>query len=305
MFWVKNENFFLLTHNLSSLSTSIKEKSCHSLDTTSFLAAVHKKERTLHSRIMLAPDTTLVSYSPYFRVADWDLATPIMQEMLDRTSATPGWDNFGWSRAGDRLLLRNAFNDVDTMLSSFETVSPFIDRMVAGPATLDRFNFSAPLDEMARIQAQTARDLARFNTKPVLLEQDMENQSGYVRKPTSGVSETFCTMTPNYTIKDWSAARPIMQQIIDQANADPGCTYFGWEKSGDILTSRENFTDGEAMKTHLENVKPYMEKLKAGPAQMDELEVHGPVKELEKVKDVAAPLNPVYYESSTKQIKNK
>jgi quinol monooxygenase YgiN len=250
------------------------------------------------------PRSSLVSYSPYFRVSDWDDATPIMQEMLDRSTLMPGWDSFGWSRAGDRLLWRNAFNDVDSMLSSFDTMTPFVNRMLAGPATMDQFNFSAPLESLSQIQAQTARDLAQFSTRPDLFEQVQEAEQGFFRKGLTGKSENFCTMTPQYTIKDWDAARPIMQQIIDRSNQEPGCTYFGWEKSGNKLNSRENFTDGNAMRAHIENVKPLLEQLKSGPALLDKLELHGPDKEMEKIKDVAASLNPEYFESSTKQIKD-
>ena len=100
-------------------------------------------------------------------------------------------------------------------------------------------------------------------------------------------------MTPHYTIKDWDAAQPIMQQIIDRANQEPGCTYFGWEKSGNMLNSRETFTDENAMRAHIENVKPLLDQLKSGPA-----------KEIKKIKDAAASLDPEYFESSTKQIKD-
>lgn len=56
------------------------------------------------------------------------------------------------------------------------------------------------------------------------------------------------------------------------------------------------------MRVHLENVKPLMDKLKTGPAKLDNFEMHGPAVEVEKAKDVAASLNPVYFESSLKQI---
>lgn len=166
-----------------------------------------------------SPRSSLASYNPSFRVSDWDLATPIMQEMVDATTVVPGLENFGWSRAGDRLLLRNAFNDVDTMLASFDTMTPYIDRLVAGPATLDRFDISAPEEDLARIQASTERDMTRFSTKPVLYAQDTDPQRGYFRKgPLGNKGETTCTVSSTYTINDWTLARPIMQQIIDLAN---------------------------------------------------------------------------------------
>ena len=249
-----------------------------------------------------SPRSSLVSYNPSFLVSDWDLATPIMQEMVDAADVVPGLDNFGWSRAGDRLILRNAFNDVDTMLTSFDTMTPYIDRLLAGPATLDRFDISAPEEDLARIQARTERDMARFSAKPILYAQDQEPQRGYFRKGPLGKGEKTCTVSPTYTINDWTLARPIMQQIIDQANAQPGCTYFGWEKSGNVLSSRETFRGGDALRFHLESVKPLIDKLKLGPAKLVNFEMHGPAIEVEKAKDVAASLNPIYYESSLKQI---
>ena len=249
-----------------------------------------------------SPRSSLVSYNPYFRVSSWDAASPIMQEMMESTALMPGWENFGWSRAGDRLLWRNSFNDADTMLASFDAMMPLMNRMIAGPATLEQFNFSAPLSALAQIQAQTARDLAKLASQPDFFETDVE--TGFFRKSTPGRSDSFCTMTPQYKIKDWQTAGPIVQAIINKSNQEQGCSYFSWERSGDTLKSREVFDDGNAMRAHLENVKPLLEQIMSGPATLEKIEMHGPDKELEAIKDIASSLNPEYFVSSTMQIKD-
>lgn len=228
---------------------------------------------------------------------------PIMQEMLDITSAMPGWDNFGFTRSGDRLYWRSAFDQTDDMLSSFSKLTPLMNRMLSGPATMDRVGFVSPADQMQRIQDQTM-DLFRTGlTQPEYFKTVEDVQKGFFRKSTPTTRDainTQCTMQPHYTIEDWDTAKPIMQSIIDQSSKDPACTYFGFHKSGNKLHSQEAFTDGDAMKAHMNAVRPLMEQLKAGPAKLERLEMHGPEPELSKVKDAAAALQiePEYFHAT-------
>ena len=191
------------------------------------------------------------------------------------------------------------------MLMNFGSLSPLMDQLLAGPASLDRMEFVGPAAQLARIQAATERAAnasLRGASSPEYFETVEDVQTEFIRKSiqsppgaagSTSQANTLCTMTPQYKILDWTAARPLMQAIIDKANAEPGCAYFGWTKSGDFLKSRETFVSGDAMKAHIEGCKPLLMALKAaGVAQLTHLEINAPAPELEKVKEIAASLQP-------------
>jgi len=217
---------------------------------------------------------------------------PIMQEMVDYTATLPGWDNFGWTRSGDRLIWRSAFDRADDMLMSFDELAPYINRLLAGPATMERVEFVSPSDQIAAIQKATAslaNQMAAL-TQPEYFETIEDVQTGFFRKATASEGKgenTLCTMTPHYTISDWAAARPLMQGIVDKSSKEAGCNYFGWTKRGDTLHSLEAFVDGDALKAHVDNVRPLMDELQQGPAALERVEVHGPASELAKIKNAA------------------
>jgi len=191
------------------------------------------------------------------------------------------------------------------MLTNFGSLTPLMNQLLAGPATLDRMEFVGPAAQLARIQAATeqiANEAFKGVATPEYFEMVEDVQTGFIRKavqPPPGAAvgsstqaNTLCTMTPHYKIQDWGTARPLMQSIIDKANAEPGCAYFGWTKSGDELRSRETFVSGDAMKAHIEGCKPFLEALVAeGVAKLERLEINAPTPELEKVKTLAESLH--------------
>lgn len=170
--------------------------------------------------------------------------------------------------------------------------------MLAGPATLDQLAFVLPSIDLARIQAATTKAALRTLTDPQYFETLEDKETCFIRKslPSSvdGTKKTAspCTMSPHYTICEWEKAGPIMREIFEAANQEPGCIYFGWERSGNKLHSRETFVDGDSLKTHVDRVKLLIDELRAGPATLDRLEVTGPASELAKIKVITAGLSP-------------
>jgi quinol monooxygenase YgiN len=230
-----------------------------------------------------------------------------MQEILDRAALQSGIDNFGWTRSGERLLWCSAFDDSDSMLAAFLDMRSTMNNLIKAGAELDGIEFLAPSSSLVRIRENSESLLRDF--KPEYFETEDAYLTGYFRKlpVENGSQETLCTLVPHYTIQDWDKARPIMQKIIDAAFSEPGCTYFGWSKSGNKLNSREIFTDGKSMKAHIEKVMPLIEQLKAGPAALDKVDVHGPELEIKKVDEVAATLRPEYFKdegSPTKKLES-
>ena len=86
-----------------------------------------------------------------------------------------------------------------------------------------------------------------------------------------------------------------MDELIQKAATETGCVYYGMSQAGDKLFVREAYVDGDAMNAHLENVGPCIEKILAGPASLDEISIHGPAEELEKVKPGTEALGATYF----------
>jgi quinol monooxygenase YgiN len=242
--------------------------------------------------------SVLSSFHPSFRLTSFDpVVAPLMQDILDRAALQSGIDDFGWTRSGEKLFWRSAFDDSDSMFAAFLAMRSSMNNLIRAGAEMDRIEFVAPSSSLARIREESEINLRAF--KPEYFESEDAYQTGYFRKLpiTNGSRKTLCTLTPQYTIQDWDKARPIMQKIIDSAYTEPGCTYFGWSKSGKKLNSREMFTDGKSLKAHLEKVIPLIEELKAGPATLDKIEVHGPDLEIKEIEQTAAGLGPEYFKA--------
>jgi len=106
----------------------------------------------------------------------------------------------------------------------------------------------------------------------------------------------FCSIHPYFTVVDHAAAKPIMDEFVEKTKAETGCCYYGWTLQGDKLFCREAYTDGDAVLAHLKNVGECIEKLLAGPAKLDSIEIHGPASELAKVKEATEKLGTEYFE---------
>ncbi len=73
--------------------------------------------------------------------------------------------------------------------------------------------------------------------------------------------------------------------------SEPGCVYFGWTKVGDKVQTREAYKDGAAVRAHMENVRPILDRLLSGPAKLNQVELKGPAAELAKAKSATAELD--------------
>jgi len=106
---------------------------------------------------------------------------------------------------------------------------------------------------------------------------------------------TLLTLQPTYTIADWGAARPIMEDLVAAAKAEPRLTYCGYATTRstpdptvlgdysvapgeDRLFCREAFPDAEALLAHISTVQEQRKALVdgPGPAALEDLQLHGP-----------------------------
>jgi hypothetical protein len=153
----------------------------------------------------------------------------------------PFCSSFGWAKSGDMVHWRSSFDDVDRMLDNFNTLTPLINDLIAGPATMDRLEVIAPKTSMDKIKNSIPKG---YSWSTEYYESDNDAfASGYVSKSSemrldeweggAKTQSSMVTSEPFYTIKDWPAARPIVRDIIDKTVLEPGCKYFAWTKNGD------------------------------------------------------------------------
>jgi len=119
-------------------------------------------------------------------------------------------------------------------------------------------------------------------TTAALRVSGLENAVVRDRKPFG-----LLTIQPVYTVQDWTAARRLMDEYVDSARSNSdGASYCGWQwcESQDKLFISEAYNSAGTAKAHLARVAPIVERLLAGPATLDRMEVHGPSAELDALR---------------------
>jgi len=87
-------------------------------------------------------------------------------------------------------------------------------------------------------------------------------------------------------------------KLIEKTRTEPGCLYYTFTFSGDLMFCREAYTDAEAMLAHVESVDGLIqEALKI--SDLARVEVHGPEEELAKLRGPLAGLTPQFFTLET------
>jgi quinol monooxygenase YgiN len=82
--------------------------------------------------------------------------------------------------------------------------------------------------------------------------------------------------------------------FVEKAKTEEKNLYYDFTINGDEVLCREGYIDAEGLLAHLANVDaPLKEALKI--ADLARLEVHGPAKELDKLKGPLAELKPAWF----------
>src|SRR5262245_38825415 len=108
--------------------------------------------------------------------------------------------------------------------------------------------------------------------------------------------DTACTIVPYFKIHPGKGQdfRKVAEQCVEQTNKENGCLYYGFTFSEDQAHCREGYRDGESVLAHVQNIGPLLgELLKNG--DLTKLEIHGPEKELAKLRGPLADLKPQYF----------
>lgn len=111
-------------------------------------------------------------------------------------------------------------------------------------------------------------------------------------------NSTFISSHMYYYLHDMAMAQPILAEIIEKANSEPGCIFFGWQKYGEHLFSRAAFVDGDALVTHYSNVSFLLEHLE-NAASKESASIMGTIYDLGKIMSFAEVLGAKCFELST------
>jgi len=105
---------------------------------------------------------SFASREPTFTVTNWAAAKPLMAAWLEAARAERGLMFCGWTISGDKLACREACPDADFLIAHAQKVSPMLEKLLAGTATLDRMCIHAPAGDVDRCAEAMQCDVQPF-----------------------------------------------------------------------------------------------------------------------------------------------
>lgn len=105
-----------------------------------------------------------------------------------------------------------------------------------------------------------------------------------------------CTIAPYFKVREGQidAFRALCERFVEKTSSEPECLFYGFSFDGEQVHCREGYTDSDALLSHLENVAALLgESLQL--AEITRVEVHGPERELQKLRQPLADLNPQFF----------
>lgn len=96
---------------------------------------------------------------------------------------------------------------------------------------------------------------------------------------------TFCSLHETFTVRNWVAARPLLEQgvrLMGDACVKAGVVFYGWTRSGDTLFCRQAFSNVEGLLMSLGTLHAVTEALCDGPATLDACSLHAPLPKMEE-----------------------
>ena len=227
-------------------------------------------------------ENNFFTVEPTYTIRDWAAARSIMAEYLDSVRTERGAMFSGWTICDDKLFCREAFHDAGAVVAHMANVKPAIGKLLAGVATLESVELHGPPSDLPKC----ADAMAPFDAATRTFE--IDSGCTFIVRPYAGMSrgQSHFSIHPRFTVSDWSAARPLLDETVARMKLVSGCIYFGWTRCGDDLVCRQAYTNAEGVRAHLDGVGALIEQLASGPATLDSVSVHGPSTRLGECKAV-------------------
>jgi len=90
------------------------------------------------------------------------------------------------------------------------------------------------------------------------------------------------------------AARAAFPRFVEKTATEKENLFYGFSINGEEIFCREAYESAEGLLAHLENVEALLQEM-LKVANLVRVDVHGPAKELEKLKGPMAHLNPAWF----------
>ena len=99
--------------------------------------------------------------------------------------------------------------------------------------------------------------------------------------------DACCTIVPYFKVQagKLDAFKALCERFVEKTSQEPKCLYYGFSFSGDEVHCREGY----------ENAGAALLREALTISELTRLEVHGPEKELAKLRKPLADLNPRYF----------
>ena len=234
----------------------------------------------------------LLTIQPTFTVSDWSVATRVLDDFLGLARKEKGCSYCGYTRslAGDKLFISEAFNSAESVVEhvqAYKTIKPAL----SGAVSLERMQLHGPADEIEKCVSAMPAGTQCFpmRAKP--------SGFSFFSKQTGGLmtAQTLCSLKPMLLISDWEKAEKIMADYVELAALEPGLIYCGWTSDEDSTRAflRVAHSSADAVLEHLDNVGPCLEALLGpdGGATLENIELHGPKAQVEKVRSAGTLLD--------------
>mmetsp|Transcript_149570 Transcript_149570/g.363291 ORF Transcript_149570/g.363291 Transcript_149570/m.363291 type:complete len:415 (+) Transcript_149570:62-1306(+) len=208
---------------------------------------------------------------------------------------TRGCLYYGFAISGNKVFCRQGYTDGDSYLAHREEAKAHMEKEMAvvGEGGL-KVMVVGPPTEVAKLKPE-------LGTEGVTCF-DLDGRSKWYGKKggAPGQPDTHVSVIHSFTLAEGKleAFRGGFPEFFKAVQAGTrGCLYFGFAVAGDRVLTREGYKDAECCLVHLNDVKEPLDKAVAaagdGAVQLD---VMGPVAELEKLKSAMDPKGAVYWE---------
>jgi len=106
----------------------------------------------------------------------------------------------------------------------------------------------------------------------------------------------FVSLCPYFKVHPGKleAAKAMLRRFVEKTASEKENLFYGFSINGDEIFCREGYESADGVLAHLDNVGELLAEMLT-MADLIRLELHGPARELEKLRSPLAHLNPAWF----------